>query len=82
MASNPPGRCCTIGVKHEGEAKGEIKNIDDSEFIQHLMREGTPISLTGIKVSTYFSYPEDKKTDNAILIFSDFIGHESINTQL
>nr|POE52019.1 hydrolase tropi [Quercus suber] len=27
MASHPPARCCTIGVKHEGEATGEIKTI-------------------------------------------------------
>jgi len=27
MASHPPARCCTIGVTHEGQAKGEIKNI-------------------------------------------------------
>jgi len=27
MASNNGARCCTIGVKHEGEAKGEVKNI-------------------------------------------------------
>lgn len=27
MASNPPARCCTIGVKHEGEAQGEKKRI-------------------------------------------------------
>ncbi|SMQ48659.1 unnamed protein product [Zymoseptoria tritici ST99CH_3D1] len=27
MASNPPGKCCSIGVKHEGEAKGELKDI-------------------------------------------------------
>ncbi|KAF2858266.1 alpha/beta-hydrolase [Piedraia hortae CBS 480.64] len=26
-ASHPPARCCTVGVKHEGEAKGQIKNI-------------------------------------------------------
>jgi hypothetical protein len=32
MASNPPARCCTIGVKHEGEAKGEIKSIDNSKL--------------------------------------------------
>jgi hypothetical protein len=30
MASNPPGKCCTIGVKHEGEAKGELTTIQDS----------------------------------------------------
>lgn len=29
MASNPPGRCCTIGVKHEGEAKGKIETISN-----------------------------------------------------
>ncbi|KAB8346215.1 hypothetical protein FH972_023260 [Carpinus fangiana] len=27
MASNPPGRCCTVGVKHEGEAVGEITQV-------------------------------------------------------
>jgi len=27
MASNPPARCCTIGVKHEGAATGEVKKI-------------------------------------------------------
>jgi hypothetical protein len=32
MASNPPGKCCTIGVKHEGEAKGELKTINGSMF--------------------------------------------------
>jgi len=62
MASNPGARCCTIGVKHEGEAKGEIKNIG--------------------KISTYFSYPEDKQTANAILILPDVIGHEFLNAQL
>jgi len=30
MASNPPGRCCTIGVKHDGEAKGELKTLNGS----------------------------------------------------
>lgn len=33
-------------------------------------------------VSTYFSYPEDKQTANAILILPDVIGHEFINAQL
>ncbi|KAJ9649029.1 hypothetical protein H2199_000942 [Coniosporium tulheliwenetii] len=62
MTSHPPAQCCTIGVKHEGEAVGEIKNIGD-----------TP---------TYFSYPKDKSTHNAVLILTDVIGHEFINVQL
>lgn len=33
MASNPPARCCTIGVKHEGTAKGEIKKIGGSKLM-------------------------------------------------
>ncbi|KAF2101625.1 dienelactone hydrolase family protein [Rhizodiscina lignyota] len=62
MASNPPGRCCTIGVKHEGEAVGEMGKIGDFE--------------------TYFSYPEDKSTTNAILLVTDVLGHGFINAQL
>ncbi|KAL1967758.1 hypothetical protein VTN77DRAFT_2447 [Rasamsonia byssochlamydoides] len=31
MTSHAPAQCCTIGVKHEGEAKGEIKKIGDVE---------------------------------------------------
>ena len=31
MASNEGARCCTIGVKHEGEAKGELKKVGDGE---------------------------------------------------
>ncbi|KAI9739051.1 MAG: hypothetical protein M1834_007263 [Cirrosporium novae-zelandiae] len=31
MASNPPGKCCTVGVKHEGESSGELKKIGDVE---------------------------------------------------
>ncbi|TKA80717.1 hypothetical protein B0A49_01120 [Cryomyces minteri] len=62
MASNQPAKCCTVGVKHEGESKGEIKNIGD-----------TP---------TYFSYPDNKSTQNAILILTDVIGYEFINAQL
>lgn len=27
MASNPPGSCCTVGVKHEGEAKGQFQQV-------------------------------------------------------
>lgn len=29
MSSNPGARCCTIGVTHEGQAKGELKDIED-----------------------------------------------------
>lgn len=29
MASNLPAACCTIGVKHEGEAKGQFQQIGD-----------------------------------------------------
>lgn len=33
-------------------------------------------------VSTYFSYPEDKQTETAILVLTDFFGNEFINIQL
>jgi len=80
MASNPPGQCCTIGVKHEGKPKGEIKDIGKSKKRPHL--ELMDRTLTTAAVSTYFSYPEDKQTANAILILPDVHGHEFSNAQL
>ncbi|KAF1979456.1 dienelactone hydrolase [Bimuria novae-zelandiae CBS 107.79] len=62
MVSNPPGRCCAVGIKHEGEAHGEIKKIGD--------------------VRTYFAYPENKATQNAIIILTDVFGVDFINVQL
>ncbi|PKY00854.1 alpha/beta-hydrolase [Aspergillus campestris IBT 28561] len=36
MASNPPAACCASGFKHEGNARGEMKNIDGIEtYIVH-----------------------------------------------
>lgn len=29
MTSYTPAQCCIVGVKHEGEAKGEFKQIGD-----------------------------------------------------
>jgi len=62
MTSHQPAACCTVGVKHEGEAVGELKKIGDIE--------------------TYFSYPKDRSTHNAILIITDVIGHKFLNVQL
>ncbi|EPS29102.1 hypothetical protein PDE_04051 [Penicillium oxalicum 114-2] len=31
MASNPPAACCTLGVKHEGEAKGSLEQFGGVE---------------------------------------------------
>ncbi len=31
MTSLPPARCCTLGSLHEGEAKGEIRDIGKSK---------------------------------------------------
>lgn len=62
MASNPPGRCCAVGVKHEGTAKGEVRTVDN--------------------IRTYFTYPEDKSTQHAIIILTDIFGMDFINVQL
>ncbi|KAK7888024.1 hypothetical protein LTR67_009419 [Exophiala xenobiotica] len=32
MASNPPGKCCYQGVKHEGEATGDFSTLGDFEI--------------------------------------------------
>ena len=49
MASNPGGRCCTIGVKHEGEAKGETKKIGESR------PDSTPYHLASTMLITLCS---------------------------
>ncbi|KAF2640359.1 alpha/beta-hydrolase [Massarina eburnea CBS 473.64] len=62
MASNPIGRCCAVGVKHEGTTTGEEKTIG------------------GVKC--YVAYPEDKKTENALIIFTDIMGYGFNNVRL
>lgn len=32
MASNPPGKCCYQGVKHEGTPKGKLSQLGDFEI--------------------------------------------------
>jgi hypothetical protein len=32
MASNAPGPCCVVGVKHEGDPKGTYKNIGNGNI--------------------------------------------------
>jgi hypothetical protein len=33
MTSNMPARCCTVGVKHSGEATGEYQDISGGMFL-------------------------------------------------
>jgi hypothetical protein len=36
MASNPPGKCCFKGVKHEGSSSGKIIKIGEIEaYVQY-----------------------------------------------
>jgi len=80
MASNPPAACCTVGVKHQGEAKGQFQQIGDgikSSPLQ-LLQE---VRLT-ITVEAYISHPADHSTKRAILLLTDVIGHRFINAQL
>ncbi|CAI7642425.1 unnamed protein product [Penicillium palitans] len=67
MASNPPAACCAIGIKHEGEAKGQLQQIGD-------------VSLT-VVVEVYISHPE-RSTKRAILLLTNVVGHRFINAQL
>lgn len=67
MTSRPPGQCCIVGVTHEGTAVGEIKKVGDGQSKIDSQAIQTKDSH-GLIVRTYFSYPKDKKTDNAVLI--------------
>jgi dienelactone hydrolase len=81
MSSNPPSKCCTIGVRHSGESTGELKFIGESKQSQLLQSISIPSTHKRI-AEAYFAYPPDKSTTNAILLITDVIGHKYINVQL
>lgn len=41
-----------------------------------------PRKLTFAADNSYVSYPENKSTENAVVILTDIFGHEFINAQL
>ncbi|RHZ55169.1 uncharacterized protein CDV56_106812 [Aspergillus thermomutatus] len=41
MTSNLPARCCTVGVKHSGEATGEYRDIDGAETYFAYPKDGS-----------------------------------------
>ncbi|KAL4880637.1 esterase/lipase [Aspergillus karnatakaensis] len=68
MTSLAPSNCCYQGVKHEGEARGEISRIGDFEvYIVKPERE---------------QEQDQESYEKAILILTDVIGHKFINVQL
>jgi hypothetical protein len=78
MASHPIAKCCTVGVKHEGTAVGEIKKIGDGG--SNTVRGSSLADLSIVR--TYFSYPEDKSTQNAILILTGKSTHLTLLTNI
>jgi len=82
MASHPPKQCCTIGVKHEGTPTGEFKDIGDSNHLLSKPRYANIDTDSTYLVDTYFAYPPDKSTTNAVLIFTDVLGPRFPNVQL
>lgn len=58
MASNPPAKCCTIGVKHEGEPTGKAIKIADNTIDAYLATPSGDIA----------------RKDTAILYLPDVIG--------
>ncbi|KAL5347071.1 hypothetical protein ACLOAV_008214 [Pseudogymnoascus australis] len=42
MASNPPGKCCTVGVKHQGEPTGTHTTIDNGSLDVYIAKPTNP----------------------------------------
>ncbi|KFX87337.1 hypothetical protein V490_08338 [Pseudogymnoascus sp. VKM F-3557] len=42
MASNPPGKCCTVGVKHQGEPSGTHSTIDNGSIDVYIAKPADP----------------------------------------
>lgn len=83
MASNAPGPCCVVGVKHDGEVNGQIETIGNGIiyacFINYYKLNFIQLTKS---VEAYVSYPVDRSTKRAILLLSDALGHRFINSQL
>jgi hypothetical protein len=45
MASNPPAACCTVGVKHEGEAKGQFQQVGGGMLDYADLRLNIPLNF-------------------------------------
>lgn len=95
MTSNPPGPCCVIGVKHDGEPRGQIRKIGNgitppdlkSPLVRPVYSKRTAILWSYDKINkelveAYVSYPANRSTSRAVLVLSDVIGHEFVNSQL
>ncbi|KAK5169099.1 uncharacterized protein LTR77_006408 [Saxophila tyrrhenica] len=79
MASNPPGQCCTIGVKHEGKAQGEIKEVGG--ISSYMVYPKDKQTANAILVGSSNALSRRVLTDTK-QILPDVIGHEFINAQL
>ena len=93
MTSHPPAQCCTVGVTHEGEAKGEYTTLENNgtsmKGFSNLPSNATLTSVRpkltiyqNITVECYLAYPADRSTKRGVLILTDVIGHRYINAQL
>jgi dienelactone hydrolase len=81
MASHPPAQCCTIGVKHEGEASGEITKLGSSKHPISRLLHASKYLRNVTTVEVYIAHPPEK-SDRAVIILPDVIGHKFINAQL
>ncbi|CAL9731531.1 hypothetical protein MOUN0_L11034 [Monosporozyma unispora] len=75
MASNPPGKCCFMGFRHEGETHGSFQDL-----------YGLDTYVTEPQVSECCkgksSDAEVKKVNKYIVILTDIFGHKFNNVQL
>lgn len=82
MASNPPGQCCIVGVKHEGEAKGSMGKVGNCKCTVSRSSFSFDLIDAFLADDAYFATPEDKNTKYGVVLFPDFMGYELINAKL
>ena len=78
MASNPPGQCCTIGVKHDGTPKGELKQIAGSKFRTNIPQDTigtTQIALPYFELTTHLSSSRDLRCNAFRFVCPQGYGH-------
>lgn len=90
MALQTLSACCTNGYLHNGKPKGAMMSVNGGKFnqtvgrLRGMARIVPRIAKADIftSVQTYFAVPADESTSRALVIFSDVMGHNFVNTQL
>ena len=85
MASNPPGECCTVGVKHEGAPAGKLEVFEESASSTSRQSFGDRLPSSNVLQDELYiasPRPESAHAGVGVVLVTDVVGHRFPNAQL